>query len=408
MISRFKKHKINMSLRPRLDSYIYQNGEPYLYPMGGMSSYVGDSRRVIKNIPPNNYKSYNLFPQEFSNKPKLSYMFKPENGHFSQKEVPTRKTGNIKWIKSNFIKKAQPKIILPNSVVNMRNQVMSDGYPQNQSLVHQKQSETQKLGVIQKQIEQLELLAQDPRIDPAKQAEFKTEADNLMINYFPNQVMIKQYSQMIDELKNVKDEIVSSGVGGGGGSMGGGFALSPPAKSLLSTDIKFYLSEKDFDQLAEDFKNASEPSSDIEDMQKIADALGMDKTDISKLSKEDLAKEVEDIINNNVGVIQPNILIPFSDIPERDSTIVENLTLHNLEVLENIYTNDYKDWKRSEKDLFIMNYILHKQPYLQDSDVFALRREFQRDSKNWWTRSPTTLKPLLNKFISDKFKNSSS
>lgn len=394
-----------MSLRPRLDNYIFPSGEPYLYPKGGMSSYVGDqSGRVIKNIVPNNYKSYQLFPKEFSNKPKLSYMFKAENGHFSQKEIPTRKTGQIKFVKSDFIKKVEPKRLLPNSVINMRNQVMSDGYPQNPSLIHQKQSETHKLGVIQKQIEEFELLSQDPRIDPAKQVEFKNQADSLMITYFPNQVMIKQYSQMIDELKNVKDEIAA-----GGGMGGGGIPLTPPSKSLITTDIQVYLTDKETEKLGEDFKNAVDKK-DLKQLTKIAEYLGFDKAELSKMKPEDIEMEVEYFITNNVETIKPDITIPFTNIPERDKAVVERLTLHNLTILETLYKKDSKEWfkVRGNKDSFIMNYILNKQPYLTEMDVFALKREFQSDNKkNWWSRAPTSLMPILDKFIAVKFPTSS-
>jgi len=394
-----------MSLRPRLDNYVFPSGEPYLYPKGGMPSYVGDrSSRVIKNIVPNNYKSYQLFPKEFSNKPKLSYMFKAENGYFSQKEIPTRKTGQIHWVKSDFIKKVEPKRLLPNSVINMRNQVMSDGYPQNPTLVHQKQSETHKLGVVQKQIEELELLSQDPRVDPAKQVEFKNQADNLMITYFPNQVMIKQYSQMIEELKNVKDEIAA---GGGGIGVGvGGISLTPPSKSLITTDIQLYLTEKESEKLGLDFKEAVDKK-DLKQLTKIAEYLGFDKTDLSKMKPDDIELEVEYFITNNVETIKPDITIPFTNIPEKDKDTVEKLTLHNLAILENLYKKDSKDWKKSQKDFFIMNYILYKQPYLTEMDVFSLQREFKSDNKNWWSRSPTSLTPILDKFIAVKFPTSS-
>ena len=70
-----------------------------------------------------------LFLQESSNKPPLSNVFQSmEGSHFSEKEIPSKRTG-VYWSKSSYMKKSQPNVMEPNSVIQMRNQVLNDGYP---------------------------------------------------------------------------------------------------------------------------------------------------------------------------------------------------------------------------------------------------------------------------------------
>ena len=49
------------------------------------------------------------------------------------------------WVKNDFIKKPQKSIVEPNSVVQMRNQVLDDVYPQNQGLINQNASNQMNL-----------------------------------------------------------------------------------------------------------------------------------------------------------------------------------------------------------------------------------------------------------------------
>ena len=72
-----------------------------------------------------------MFPQELSNKPPFTNAFISWEGNYiDEKTIPVKRTG-MYWVKNDFIKQSQKSIIQPNSIVQMKNQVLADVYPQN-------------------------------------------------------------------------------------------------------------------------------------------------------------------------------------------------------------------------------------------------------------------------------------
>lgn len=199
-----------MSVRPSLYSYVNPKGDLYLKVTGGKPIEFSDKYRVIKSIDPNLQRKVGggivpkLFPHEASNRPPLSNVFQSREGsHLSEKEVPVKRTG-IYWMKNGFVRKAQANVIEPNSVVQMKNQVLADGYPQQPGLIHQNKSSELQLEKVKMQIEKLQRLGEN------------TKAQELMKQYFPNQVMIGELGQMISELRDLRGDIASLPIGGGG------------------------------------------------------------------------------------------------------------------------------------------------------------------------------------------------
>ena len=147
-----------LSVIPSLYSYVNPKGNLYLKQTGGKPMEFGDKFRVLKCIDPNLQKKVGggivpkLFPQEASNRPPLSNVFQSREGsHLSEKEIPSKRKGRggnsrtgIYWVKNDFVKKAQPSIIEPNSVVQMKNQVLADDFPQNPGLAHNNKSQNFK------------------------------------------------------------------------------------------------------------------------------------------------------------------------------------------------------------------------------------------------------------------------
>ena len=90
----------------------------------------------------------------------------------------------------------------------MKNQVLADGFPRNPGLAHNNKSQEFQMDKIKAQIDKLRRLGQ---VD---------KANELLTQYFPNEVMIGELGQMISELKDLRGDIAAMPIGGGGGGIG--------------------------------------------------------------------------------------------------------------------------------------------------------------------------------------------
>ena len=68
------------------------------------------------------------------------------------------KRTSIYWVKNEFVRKSQPNVIEPNSVVQMKNQVLADRFPQNPGLAHNNKSQEFQMDKIKAQIDKLRRL----------------------------------------------------------------------------------------------------------------------------------------------------------------------------------------------------------------------------------------------------------